>query len=125
MGKIKCMSMDVYRHMPWVETGYDPSNGGVTSKYDEVYIPCENGYLDVDEDDPQLMKVVFRDVFGRTVVHLEPMKAVPAGHVGWMNGGCFASSSDSRVSDELHGFYGAVAIHDRCETYELYEALSR
>ena len=71
------------------------------------------------------MKVVFRDIFGRKVVHIEPYKPAPEGYVSWMAGGNFAASCDSRVSEALGGFYGAVSIHDRTETWDEYEMLSR
>ena len=41
-----------------------------------------------------------------------------------MAGGTYATTSDSRWSEKV-GLYGAVPIHDRRETWELYEALSR
>lgn len=38
---------------------------------------------------------------------------------GPMFGGAYAATSDSRWSDLLDGFYGAVAVHDRFETAEI------
>lgn len=55
----------------------------------------------------------------------------PEGVVGPMMGGNYAGTSDSRFGDkvaELMGvefFSGAIPIHDRFETQELYDLLSR
>ena len=125
MATKKCLSMYVYKHIPHLMEGYDPTNGGVTSTTDKIFIECPGGYIDIEEDDPRLMKPVFRNMFGREIVHLEPVNAPPQGHTPWMAGGNYAESSDGRVTDALHGFYGAVSVHDRTETWELYEALSR
>ena len=40
-----------------------------------------------------------------------------------MYGGTFASTSDSRWSEKVG--YGAIAIHDRRESYDLHETLNR
>jgi hypothetical protein len=42
-----------------------------------------------------------------------------------MMDGNYASSSDARFSRLIGGMYGAVAIHDRQESQEMYEMLSR
>lgn len=103
----------------------DCTNGGVSSKYDSLLVTCDRGWIDVDEDNlpENLMKVVKRENFGQTTYHLEPV--VKATGVGWMNGGNFASSSDGRFSELVGGMYGAVAIHDRTESRELNDMLSR
>ena len=51
-------------------------------------------------------------------VFAEPMDGVV------MNGGTFASTSDSRFSEAV-GIYGAIPIHDRVESWALYESMSR
>lgn len=48
----------------------------------------------------------------------------PKGMVGPMMGGAYVGGSDSRIT-QAFGFYGAVALHDRFETQETYDALSR
>ncbi len=50
--------------------------------------------------------------------------------IGPMAGGTFAETSDSRFGRAIRkitgtDFYGALAIHDRYETYSQYESLSR
>jgi hypothetical protein len=58
--------------------------------------------------------------------HLEPLEH--ADGVGPMMGGNYAASSDSRWSElgELfgHGRISAVPVHDRVESYKLYQQLS-
>tara|TARA_R110001606_G_scaffold354174_1_gene504850 strand:+ start:252 stop:578 length:327 start_codon:yes stop_codon:yes gene_type:complete len=89
--------------------------------------------------------------FGKTLITVtnvngpfEPSEDAPAGklvqHAGnWiivpdddyteelgpqLPGGTYATTTDSRWSNKV-GFYGATPIHDRRETWEDYEALSR
>ncbi len=50
--------------------------------------------------------------------YCEPNIAIPEGHTGYMNGGTFINTSDSRFP-----FKGAIPIHDRTETWELYNRL--
>lgn len=102
----------------------DCTNGGISSKYDTLLLICEHGYIDIDETNPpeELVKMVKRERWGKTIYHIEPY-ARPQ-HLGWMAGGNYAESSDSRFGDMIN-FYGAVAIHDRQETQELYDLLSR
>jgi len=103
----------------------DCTNGGISSCYDRLLCVCDNGFIDVDADNPpeNLVRIVKRSLFGRDVFHVEPVAA--ADGVGWMAGGNYAASSDSRFSDMIGGMYGAVAIHDRTESQELYDLLSR
>lgn len=57
-----------------------------------------------------------------------PIEKPPEGHVGWMDGGCFISTSDSRFTRAVehilgHNFYGAIPLHDRSESQELYNSM--
>ncbi len=101
----------------------DCTNGGISSKYDTLLLICEHGYIDIDENNPpeNLVKMVRREMCGG-IYHIEPY-ARPQ-HLGWMAGGNYAETSDSRFRDMVN-FYGAVAIHDRQETQEEYDFLSR
>lgn len=64
-------------------------------------------------------------------LRLVPVDDPRAGNcAGPMFGGNYAATSDSRFSKVCerllgHRFYGAVAIHDRYESWKDYEALSR
>lgn len=119
--KIKALPIYVYRQAD----GSDCTNNGISSRYDRLLCVCNDGFIDVDESNPpeNLVKVVRREIFGRVVYHLEPVIR-PTG-AGWMAGGNYASTSDSRFSELVGGMYGAVSIHDRQETWEQYELLSR
>lgn len=116
---MKALPISVYR-----EGRGDCTNGGISSRFRELLVICDRGHINIDENNPpeNLVKVVKRHLFGRDVFHLEPVKR-PDG-CGWMMGGNYGATSDSRFSEMLGGFYGAVAIHDRQESQELYDLLS-
>ena len=99
----------------------DCSNGGITSKYNDLLLVCEDGYIDVDEFNPpeNLVKVVTRTLFGKEYKHIEPY--APCKEIGWMSGGCLGYTCDSRFS-RMSEY--PLAIHDRQETQELYNLLS-
>lgn len=92
----------------------DCTNGGITMKHDtfvlvgegipEIFAACP--------DTPALMLV--RNQFG---CHARPVDA-PTGDkvIGPMFGGCFVTSSDSRMPAET------IRVHDRFETQAQYDA---
>ena len=116
---MKALPISVYRR----NTTADCTNGGISSKYDELLLLCENGFVEVDENNlpENAVKVVKRHLFGTTVVHIQPCKEATG--VGYMFGGNYAGTSNSRF-EEMTGFYGAVAIHDRDESQEMYDRLT-
>lgn len=119
--KARALPVDVLR------TKYKgSSNGGISEKYDRLLVLCKDGFEEVDLNNPpeNLVVVVKRNMFGKCSDYIEPYASLKKGCVGWMFGGSYAESSDSRFS-EMVGFYGAVAIHDRQETQEQYDLLSR
>ncbi len=96
----------------------DCTNGGISSRYEQLLLVCEDGHIKIDESNPpeNLVKVCDRNGYK----FLEPI-ARPE-HLGWMFGGNIAYSSDGRFS-ELAGH--PLPIHDRQETQELYDLLTR
>ena len=120
MAKVKALSLDVYANGRYRRC----ANGGWTEGHDELYVACAEGPVEVDEDDPALFKL------GTTLgtVHLRPYRD---GHgAGPMMGGSYAGTCDSRFSRMVealtgHPWHGAVAVHDRYETWAQYEILSR
>lgn len=117
---MRAISVDVYRH------GEDDcTNGGISSKYDTLLCLCDDGPYHIDMSNPpeNLVKVVRQELFGQEIYYVEPV-ADPV-ETGWMMGGNYAASSDSRFPRLVGDMYGAVAIHDRQESQELYEMLSR
>ena len=75
------------------------------------------------------VKLVFRTIGGEKIVHAEPIEPVKPGNIGYMDGGCFIATSDSRLGEYLRqngvSSYGAIALHDRQETPAEYDTLSR
>lgn len=102
------------------------SNGGITEKYDELLLVCEEGSIEIDESNPPENLVVYieREMGGKNCGYIEPYAPCPSGYVGWMSGGSFAGSSDGRFFDMV-GIYGAVPVHDRAESQKQYEATFR
>ena len=98
------------------------SNNGISSRYTEVLLICEEGFIDIDEDNPpeNLVKMVTRHLFGKDYKHIEPVAR--SNGVGWMSGGSLVYSCDSRfrrMSDY------PLSFHDRQESQEIYDRLSR
>ena len=98
------------------------SNNGISEKYDRLLLVCEEGFIDIDENNlpENLVKVVTRNLSHGEYKHIEPYKK--AYGVGYMAGGSYASSSDGRFS-RISKY--PLSIHDRQETQEQYDRLSR
>lgn len=107
---MKALPIDVYRRK-----GVDCTNDGISSKYDSLLLMCDEGFIDVNESNPpeNLVKVKKRFLFGENVYSIVPYNEPTC--AGWMFGGNFAYTSDSRFHRMVEGVYGAVAIHDRQE----------
>lgn len=104
----------------------DCSNNGISSRYDRLLLVHPEGFIEIDEDNlpENLVKVVEKRSYsrpGEVYRFLEPV-AEPKG-LGWMNGGNIGGGSDSRF-DKVSGGY-PLPIHDRQESQELYDLLSR
>ncbi len=104
------------------------SNGGVSSRCDEVTIvgtqdrtngrrpavqplPRDSQVVEPTAARPAAI-IVYRQLGAERLVTVEPLD--PTGRL-YMAGGSFVESSDSRFR-ALTGFYGAVALHDRTES---------
>lgn len=70
----------------------DCTNGGISSKYEQLLLVCDEGYVNIDEENPpeNLVKVVTRNLGFGTLKHIEPV-ARPI-ELGWMDGGNLAFS---------------------------------
>ena len=118
--KTRALTIYVYR-----DSLDDCTNEGVSSKYDELLVECPDGNWEVDNTDPRLVRLE-KNAFNTCI-----LAPVNPGKTGIrMMGGNYAAASDSRFSRMIerllgHRFYGAVPIHDRFETQQEYEALSR
>lgn len=115
---MKALPVSVYRSS---RIG-DCTNGGISAKYDQLLVVCDDGFIDVDPANPpkNLAEVVHRHLFGQDIYHIEPWENAKG--AGWMMGGNYAATSDSRFSKLCGNQYGAVAIHDRDETWEQYNS---
>ena len=128
---MKALPLNVYRSN-YSDPDYDPTNGGISSRYDRILVSCDEGFIEVD---PATCENLFRiDTMnlGHLILHLVPYNTKRDGMVGPMFGGNYATASDSRWGRWLASHYGnefrfnnCLAIHDRYETYEQYEILSR
>ena len=120
---MKAIGVSVYKNAAYAGC----SNGGITERFDTLLLVCEDGYIDIDENDPPENLVVYveRCIGGRRCGYIEPFADPPAGRTPYMSGGAYAASCDSRFSDMIGGMYGAVPVHDRTETWEEYDLLSR
>ena len=102
----------------------DCTNGGISAEYQRLSLITEDGWDDVPDDDPRLLKLISRDFHGRKAPYLVAVPVnpgLPAGKtIGPMFGGNFIWTSDSRFPGDY-----PIPIHDRWETWEQYDILSR
>lgn len=113
---MKALPIDVYKN----NTYRGCSNGGITERYNRLLLICDDGFVDIDPENPpeNLVKIVTRNLFGNEHKHIEPY-ARPTG-IGWMAGGALGYTSDSRF-----GSVYPLNIHDRQETQQEYNMYSR
>ena len=122
----------VYKHLPWAEKEYDPTNGGISGRKDrievfsaestdeEIKAWCEKN----NEPFEDAMRLNKRMLWGEKHYTVEPV-VKPEGFIGPMFGGNYASSSNGTWSDILGERTGRpIPIHDRFETAEQYRILS-
>jgi hypothetical protein len=114
---MKGMYLSVYRN---AQLG-DNSNGGVSGKVTRIILIGE-GIPEIFEAGPDdvVLKLVRRDFHDGPYFHAEPVDQ-PKEMAGPMFGGSFCYTSDSRIS-RITKY--PIPIHDRFETWELYNALS-
>ena len=127
------VTLYVYKHVPWVREGYDPTNGGLSGRLesievfsaestdDEIREWCEKTGTPV-EDVARLNK---RILWGEKHYYIRPFFE-PEGKVGPMFGGNYASTSNGAWAEILGERTSRVLpIHDRFETPDEYDVLSR
>lgn len=123
------------------DKGREWSNGGVSSRVDELTLVNVDGPFEPTEDRPAALLVpnamgtvrvvpAIEVAPGGSYVEQGAEDALGAPGVGPMMGGCYVATSDSRFSEKIEAllggrFYGAVPLHDRFESWATYEALSR
>lgn len=100
----------------------DCTNGGVTAKYDK-FVLTGPGVPEIFEPSalsPEL-RLIVRQLWGKPYYHAEPVLGTPdeKTHCGPMAGGNYVTISDSRLP-----FDHPISVHDRFETWELYNRMS-
>ena len=106
----------------------DCSNGGLSSKYGTCFVECDCGNWDEKNVPENAIVKLEKGAFG--TIHLIPAKPIEKGCVGYMFGGCYCASSDSRFGELIEQqfgishWHGAIALHDRTETQKEYEMYS-
>jgi hypothetical protein len=107
------------------KSGPDCTNDGVTANATSAVLVNADGCPRVPEifgsngDVPELI-IGYDVVGGKTTYYATPNALPPDGRTGYMFGGNFIYSEDSRFP-----FDYPVPVHDRTETWEQYEQLSR
>jgi hypothetical protein len=107
----KGMILSVLRHA----NGSDCTNGGISSRFVDVVV-VGPGIPEIFEEKPERPAVMVDERMGYKF--LRPVEDCPSDQVGYMFGGNFAFTTDSRWK------FGALPIHDRSETVEHYRRLS-
>lgn len=100
------------------------SNSGISSKYKTVVLVSDNPELQVFEPSDTSPAVVLkkRIVCGEEYIYAIPCDGKDDKRVGWMMGGSYIYTSDSRFRN-ISKY--PVPLHDRQETYSQYERLSK
>lgn len=129
MAKVRVLFVEVYEHKFELFPDSDCTNGGISSRHKTLYLLCEDqekaqkepwNWIEVDEDDERLVRIVRDTPCGRPYIHAEPVNDPNKREIGYMFGGNFIYTSDSRFPEDY-----PIPLHDRSETYEDYEILSR
>ncbi len=104
------------------------SNNGISAFHKSVTIVSDIRECQIFETTPHdelirpLVVIKKKVVCGEEHVYAEPIDDSEPGNVGWMMGGSFIWSSDSRFSE--HFSKQPIPLHDRQESQEQYERLS-
>ena len=98
----------------------DCTNGGISSRFNSLLLLCDDGFIEIDENNPpeNLVKIVKRHLLGRDYLHIVPVARPDSGCAGWMYGGNIACTSDSRFGSDY-----PLKIHDRQENQAYYDSM--
>jgi len=96
----------------------DCTNGGISSRVDKIVVITDDPSMQIFEPGPNAPAFIIQERV-KGYKSLVPINGCPEGHVGFMAGGNYAVTSDSRWT------FGALPIHDRSETKRMYDTLSR
>ena len=101
----------------------DCSNGGISGRGAAVTIIDIPGPFEPTPERPAVRLVRCQHA-GVQYIHAEPVEPVESGHIGYMSGGTFVHSHDSRFDKAVGAGGRPVSLHDRTETPTEYAALS-
>ena len=92
------------------------SNNGISARYNKVLVIMEEEEARVfgEKEDRPTVRIVKRVIYGREYIHAKPVSRVNRGNRGYMMGGCFIHSGDSRFRRLVSEY--PVPLHDRQET---------
>lgn len=92
------------------------SAGGISERYDDLYFICDDGYIDIPDDNVPENTVVFvkRTMAGQECGYLRPYHKPDEEVTFYCFGGAYGATSDDRFN-KVTQIYGAVPIHDRVE----------
>jgi len=110
MNKVRALSCEIFTNKSYGNC----SNNGISNRYKEVYVLCDDGNVVIDLDNPPENLVVFeaRD-YGFTIsLRFKPYSSLTDGK-WYMFGGDFVWCCDSRFR-EVYGHY-PIPLHDRVE----------
>lgn len=98
------------------------SNHGISSRYSEILLLHERGFIEVDEDNPpeNLCEVVEQNIGFKINRFVRPVKRTDKGCVGYMFGGSLVYCSDARFSELSDA---PLRLHDRQESQALYNSM--
>ena len=104
---------------------YDCTNGGISSGVNTLLLVGDDipKVHSRPRDSDRILKIVKRNIGGRVYIHAEPIHSPEKGFTPWSMGGNFVYSSDSRFREFVNDY--PIAVHDRSDTWENYELLSR
>lgn len=115
MMKVRALSIGIYESK---EIG-NCSNHGISERYRNILLECEDGNYEVDLDNPPENFCVIDEILGYKFVrpYAKPTE------IGWMAGGSLVYTSDSRFRRNISEY--PLALHDRQESQRMYDMLSR
>lgn len=107
----KGMLVDIYRH-----AGPDTSNHGVSQKMETMLLVGPGIPKVFPVADRPVLQLIKKNGTGKPHLIAVPDTAPEAGNIGWMFGGNFAFSPDSRFPGKA-----PIPIHDRQESAEVHD----
>jgi len=123
------LTVSIYRNSLYSKC----ANGGISERVSELTITNVDGPFEPADHAPAALLVPGNLPRTVKVIPVEEDGKTSDTHTGYMSGGTFVATCDSRWSEAICKITGeniytaidAVALHDRKETWEANEALSR